>query len=353
MLLAGDIGGTKTRLGLFEEGNLRQPVRTDRLPSSEFDSLESLCRQFLESGTGEHDVAAAALGVPGPVVAGRAKTTNLPWEVDSKRLGEALGIDTVRLFNDLVAVGRAVPMLRDDDVKTIIAPDGRGDPEAADPDAADPDAADPGAPRPPVAIVAPGTGLGVAYGIEGPGGYRVVASEGGHADFAPIGPLQEDMLRALRAKFGRVSYERVCSGSGLPNIYDFLKSTGRAAEPPWLAERLADADDPAPVIAEAALDDDRPCELCRETLRVFAAVLGAKAGNEALAVVALGGVYLAGGVSPRILPALEGEAFRTGFLAKGRMRRLLERIPVHVVVTPEAPLIGAACLGVDLLANST
>lgn len=344
MLLAGDIGGTKTRLGLFEKGSLRRPVRTDTLASADFDSLEGLCRRFLEAGDGAHGVAAAALGVPGPVVDGRAKTTNLPWEVDGERLGKALGIDTVRLFNDLVAVGRAVPILRDDDIRTIVVPDDGDDPESDD---------DPDSPEPPVAIVAPGTGLGIAYGVDGPGGYRVVASEGGHADFAPIGKLQEDMLRFLREKVGRVSYERVCSGSGLPNIYDFLESSGRFDEPAWLAERLAVADDRAPVIADAAFDAERPCELCRETLRVFATVLGAKAGNEALGVVALGGVYLAGGVPPRILPALEHESFREAFRAKGRMRQLLERIPVHVIVTPEAPLIGAACLGADLLAGGS
>lgn len=343
MLLAGDIGGTKTRLGLFEKGSLRRPVRTDTLASADFDCLESLCRRFLEAEDGAHEVEAAALGLPGPVVDGRAKTTNLPWEVDSERLGKALGIDTVRLFNDLAAVSRAVPMLQDDDIRTIVVPEIGGDADST---------GDPDSPQPPVAIVAPGTGLGIAYGVDGSGGYRVVASEGGHADFAPIGPLQEDMLRFLREKFGRVSYERVCSGSGLSNIYEFLKASGRAAEPPWLAERLADAHDPTPIIADAGLDAERPCELCRETLRVFAAVLGAKAGNEALAVVALGGVYLAGGVPPRILPALEGEPFHGAFLEKGRMRRLLERIPVHVIVTPEAPLIGAACLGSDLLGRS-
>ncbi|MFW6088881.1 MAG: glucokinase, partial [Gemmatimonadota bacterium] len=213
MLLAGDIGGTKTRLGLFETGSLRRPVRTDTLPSADFGSLEELCRRFLEVGDGAHGVAAAALGVPGPVVDGRAKTTNLPWEVDGERLGEALGIDTVRLFNDLVAVGRAVPMLEDDDIRTIVVPEIGGDPNTSDnPDSTD----DPDSPQPPVAIVAPGTGLGIAYGVDGPGGYRVVASEGGHADFAPIGVLQEDMLRFMREKVGRVSYERVCSGSGLP-----------------------------------------------------------------------------------------------------------------------------------------
>lgn len=345
MLLAGDVGGTKTRLGLFTEGDLRRPVRADTLASAEYDSLESLCRHFLESADEDVTITAAALGVPGPVVEDRAKTTNLPWEVDGERLGAVLGIGTVRLFNDLVAVGRALPLLEDGDLRTIVsgAGGGGGPGEVSD---------ETGVPGHPVAIVAAGTGLGVAYGVGAPGGYRVVASEGGHADFAPIGPLQEDMLRFLREKFGRVSYERVCSGSGLSNIYEFLEASGRATEPPWLAERLADAHDPAPIIAEAGLDAERPCELCRETLRVFAAVLGAKAGNEALAVVALGGVYLAGGVPPRILPALEGEPFRGAFLEKGRMRRLLERIPVHVIVTPEAPLIGAARLGSDLLGRS-
>ncbi|MEX2466698.1 MAG: glucokinase [Gemmatimonadota bacterium] len=343
MLLAGDIGGTKTRLGLFVKEDLRQPVREDVLPSADFDSLESLCRQFLESGDGQDVIAAAALGVPGPVVDGHAKTTNLPWEVDAERLGAGLDIETVQLFNDLVAVGRAIPLLSPEDVQTIMS--GEVDDENA--------AGGEASPTDPVAIVAPGTGLGVAYGISGPEGYQVVASEGGHADFAPVGLLQEEMLSFLREKFGRVSYERVCSGSGLPNIYEFLRTRGHAQEPEWLSERMADASDPTPIIVEAGLDEEQPCELCRETLRVFAAVLGAKAGNEALTVVAIGGVYLAGGMPPRMLPAFEGKAFEEAFLGKGRMRRLLERVSVHVVVTPKAPLIGAACLGSDLLARSS
>lgn len=325
ILLAGDIGGTKTRLGLFRSSNPRKPLHSVSLVSADFDSLSSLCSSFLASV--DETISFASLGVPGPVIDGRAATTNLPWQIDQRRLGSVLGLESVLLFNDLVAVSRSIPLLVDTDVRTMIA--GESEPHG------------------PVAIVAPGTGLGVAYGLPGQTGYTVVASEGGHADFAPIGPLQEELLLFLRKRFGRASYERLCSGLGLPNIYEFLKASGRHDEPAWLATRLAKAEDPTPVITNAAMDPTMVCPLCTETLRVFAAVLGAKAGNEALAVVATGGVYIAGGVVPRILPALEDGVFTSAFLEKGRMKQFLEGVPVHVIVTPEAPLLGAAQLGFD------
>jgi len=326
MLLAGDIGGTKTRLGVFSPSeNPRSPLVTATLRSAEFDSLESLCRDFLETAGIEVDMA--SLGVPGPVVSGRATTTNLPWEVDERRLSSSLGLQGVTLFNDLVAVARAIPELEAEDLQTIVP--GHARPGGA------------------VTIVAPGTGLGVAYGFTLPTGYAVLASEGGHSDFAPTSPLQEDLLAFLRVKYGHVSYERLCSGRGLPNIYDYLKVRGHCEEPGWLASRLAVAGDPTPVIVKAALDPARGCRLCEETLRLFVAILGAKAGNEALAVVATGGVYLAGGVPPHILPVLEKGPFAAAFRDKGRMRPLLESVPVHVIRTPDAPLLGAARLGLD------
>ncbi|MDT8436154.1 MAG: glucokinase [Gemmatimonadota bacterium] len=324
MLLAGDIGGTKTRLGVFEAGgDPRRPVCTATFPSADFDSVESLCRAFLEDAGAE--VTRASLGVPGPVMGGRAVTTNLPWEVEEARLAEALGLEAARLFNDLAAVARAVPELEGDELRTIV-------PGEADPDG-------------PVAVVAPGTGLGVAYGVRSHGRFRVIASEAGHTDFGPVTRRQADLLRYLGARLDRVSYERVCSGRGLPNLYEFLKASGSCAEPEWLAERLAAAEDPTPVIVEAALEEGTDCALCRETLALFVSILGAKAGNEALAVVATGGVFLAGGIPPRIVPLLEDGRFAAAFRAKGRMRTFLERVPVHVVTAPETALLGAVLLG--------
>lgn len=331
IVLAADVGGTKTRLGVFDADQPRQPLQTKTLVSADYPDLRSLCQAFLDGLEHEVHPDSAAVGVPGPVVDGRAHTTNLPWTVDAARLRSALGVSRVDLFNDLVAIGRSIPLLAPDDVQTLIAGDGtEGDPR-----------------EDPIAVVAPGTGLGVAYGIPDRRGYRVVASEGGHTDFAPTDALQEGLLEFLRAEFSRVSYERVCSGSGLPHVYRYLRAQDPGAESEAVRARLAAAGDPTPIIVQAALDGDAPCGLCRETVRLFVSILGAKAGNEALAVVATGGVYLAGGIPPRILSALEGPDFARAFLAKGRMRPLLERIPVRVVLTPEAPLMGAVQLALE------
>jgi glucokinase len=324
MLLAGDIGGTKTNLAIYSSNaGLRAPMAEATFPSARYSSLEALVRDFLD-GT-KHPVTHASFGIAGPVVEGCVKTTNLPWEIDAAQLAHSLNLASVRLLNDLEAIAHAVPALQPEECHTLQA----GQPVADGT----------------LAVVAPGTGLGEAFLIHDGSGYRAHASEGGHADFAPSDDLEIGLLCYLKERFGHVSYERVCSGRGLPNIYAYLKDSGNAPEPAWLAERLAGVADPAPIIVQAALDDQRPCALCQATLDLFASILAAEAGNLALKVVATGGVYLGGGIPPRILPFLRSERLAPVFQRKGRLTDLLTRVPVHVILNPKMALLGAATHG--------
>ncbi|MFQ5796624.1 MAG: glucokinase [Candidatus Bipolaricaulia bacterium] len=327
MLLAGDIGGTKTNLAVFSsEAGPRAPLAEATFPSGDYPSLRALVREFLAQIS--LSVDRASFGVAGPVVAGRATITNLPWIIDETQLQEALSLSSVRLLNDLVAIAHAVPFLEPDDLHTL----NQGEPT----------------PGGAMAIIAPGTGLGEAFLTWGGSRYWAHGSEGGHADFAPTHPVEVELLGYLQDCLEHVSYEQVCSGRGLPNIYNYLKDSGYADEPPWLAEQLAATDDPTPVIVNAALDEEADCELCAATLNLFVSILGAEAGNLALKVLATGGVYLGGGIPPRILSALKGERFMEAFRHKGRLSDLLDRMPVHVILNPKVALLGAACHGLEL-----
>jgi glucokinase len=325
-LLAGDIGGTKTTLGVYSSlSGPRKPLAEATFASAEYATLEVLASEFL--GQAGLTVTRASFGVAGPVVGGRADVTNLPWTVDERTMAETLGLQGVRLLNDLDAIAHAVPILDQSDVHTLH----RGEPVHH------------GA----IAVVAPGTGLGEAFLTWDGSRYEAHASEGGHADFAPRDELQIGLLRYLLRDLERVSYERVCSGHGLPNIYRYLRDAGHAEEPLWLKQQLAAAEDPTPVIANATLDKTPPCPLCVATLEVFVSILGAEAGNLALKVVATGGVYLGGGIPPRILPILEKGHFLDAFQAKGRLSDLIAPIPVHVILNPRTALLGAAQHGLE------
>jgi glucokinase len=273
-------------------------------------------------------VTCASFGVAGPVVSGKAKITNLPWIIDESQLQEALNLASVDLLNDLEAIACGVPLLGPEDLYTLN--EGVEISQGTK------------------AVIAPGTGLGEAFLTWDGTRYRAHPSEGGHADFGPTTPLEIELLHYLNERFGHVSYERICSGHGLPNIYAYLKENARVTEPAWLAEQLAAADDSTPVIVTAALDAKRTCELCKTTLRVFVSVLGAEAGNLALKVLATGGVYLGGGIPPRIIPALERKDFMDSFMRKGRFSELVARIPVHVILNPKIALIGAAAHGLEV-----
>jgi glucokinase len=342
MLIAGDVGGTHTRLAIYTlaEG-ARQPLYEAQYSSWEYDSLQDMVSEFLAGASAEHDVAAscaascAVLGIPGPVVetadgARRATGTNLPWVVDEEEVRRNLDLEWVHLINDLEAIAWSVPLLGPEDLCTLnpgVEPEEHGA----------------------IAIIAPGTGLGEAYLLWDGEVYRPHPSEGGHADFAANGEEQLDLLRYLQQKHGHVSYERVCSGRGLPNIYAFLRDTGRAAEPAWLAERLADVEDPTPIIVEAALDRTSPAPICRRALELLVSILAAEAGNMALRLLATGGVFMAGGMPRHLLPLLQDESFLAAFRNKGRLDYMLEPIPVHVIVHPEPGRLGAAHRGLELL----
>lgn len=327
MLLAGDIGGTKTSLVIVStEAGPRAPLAEATFPSARYPNLEAIVREFLLQV--DLKVERATFGVAGPVVAGRARITNLPWVVEEQQLRESLSLASVRLLNDLEAIANAIPFLEPAGLHTL----SEGEQASA------------GA----IAVIAPGTGLGEAYLTWDGRRYRAHASEGGHAAFAPVAPLEVELLRYLQGRFGYVSCERVCSGPGISNIYGFLKDSGHAEEPDWLAGQLAATEDPTPIVVNAALDDERPCELCVAALDVFVSILGAEAGNLALKVLATGGIYLGGGIPPRILPALEQGGLMESFQHKGRLSDLLARMPVHVILNPKAALLGAACYGLEL-----
>jgi glucokinase len=327
VLLAGDIGATKISLGVYStEKGPREPIVEGTFPSDRYSSLEVLVGEFLAQA--DLAVERAVLGVAGPVMSGQATITNLSWVIDETQLKKKLKLQSVLLLNDIKALAQGVPLLEPEDLYTL----NKGEPT-------------PGGTK---AVVAPGTGLGEAFLTWDGSRYQAYASEGGHTDFAPTNPLESNVLRYLQEKWGHVSYERICSGMGLPNIYAYLKESGHAEEPAWLAEQLAAADDPVPVIVNAALDAETACELCKATLALFISVLGSEAGNVALKVLATGGIYLGGGIPPRILPALKQEGFVEAFLNKGRLSDFLKNVPVYVILNPKLALIGAAFYGLEL-----
>lgn len=315
MILAGDIGGTKTDLALFTPA-LDLVVRRT-FPSREHASLEDIVRQFLAEMPAPFD--SACFGIAGPVRAGRVLTTNLPWTVTDEALAEVLRLREVRLINDLEATALGVGALRPEHLLTLQA----------------------GSPQGPghQAVIAAGTGLGEA-GLFWNGDQHVpYASEGGHASFAPRDARQRELLAWLEGEFGHVSYERVLSGPGLFNIYRFLRDTGRGTEPVWLADELRQGDPPA-VVSRAALAGT--CDLAREALTLFVTLYGAEAGNLALKAYATGGVFVAGGIARKIRSAIENGAFVAAFVDKGRMEPLLRSIPVRLVLSDAVNLLGAA-----------
>jgi glucokinase len=327
MLLAGDTGGTKTSLALFSvKAGPRTPLKEATYASARYPNLEAIVREFLREA--DTPVESASFGVAGPVVSGCASITNLGWELDEGQLRTALKLSSVRLLNDLQAIGYGVPLLQPEDLHTL----NPGQLVAG------------GA----LAVIAPGTGLGEAFLTWDGSRYHAHPTEGGHTDFAPANELQMGLLKFLWQRYGHVSYERVCSGLGIPNIYAYLKASLRVAEPEWLAAELAAAGDPTPVIVSAALHPERPSELCRATLDVFVSVLGSEAGNLALKTLATGGVFLAGGIPPRIVPALQSELFMKAFKNKGRFAEFMSRLPVHVILNPKVALFGAAAAGMEV-----
>ena len=318
MILAGDIGGTNARLGLFEleESRLRLAA-AETYPSREHASLDDIVRRFVA----EHpaSIERACLAVAGPVTDHRVVATNLAWIVDAERLAGVLGLPSVALINDLVGIARGLDELQATDI--VLLHPGRSGAEGNR------------------AIIAAGTGLGEAGAYWDGRTHHPFATEGGHVDFGPRSRLEMELLAYLLAKHDRVSYERVLSGSGLADIYRFLRDSGQGDEPDWLTRELTQ--EPAPVVIVRAATSGRSA-LCEEAVTLFVSIYGAAAGNLALTLMAHGGVWVAGGIAPRLVKWMKAPTFGDAFLAKGRMRSLVESMPVRLITNDKVGLLGAA-----------
>jgi glucokinase len=319
MILAGDIGGTHARLAFFDatNGGLKL-ISEEAFPSREYRGLEEIVSSFVTKES--EGVDAACFGIAGPVRNGRAEVSNLPWVVESSRLAQELKVRSTFLINDLEANAWGIGTLDTADLAQLNI--GAAQPVGNQ------------------AVIGAGTGLGEAGMFWDGRQHQIFACEGGHADFGPRNDLEVELLRYLFAKFGRISYERVLSGPGLVNIYHFLRDTGRGEETPWLARELTAGGDPAAAISGAALAGKSA--LCEQALDLFVSIYGAEAGNLALKIFATGGVFISGGIAPKILPKLKGQNFMQAFVDKGRMRPLMEAMPVHVIVNENTGLMGAA-----------
>jgi glucokinase len=320
MILAGDIGGTKTNLALFEEGagGALSKTETRSFPSNDYSGLEAVIIEFLNNRTLPID--AAAFGVAGPVIDGVCRATQLPWVVSRTTLQDLLRIDDVWVINDLEATAYGVPTLAPEQLVTL----------------------NPGrrAQGGNIAVIAAGTGLGEAALIWDGTNYHAMASEGGHVDFAPRNELEMELLRYMLGIKHRVSYERILSGPGLVNIYNFLKDKGVEEEPEWLKRELESSDDAARTIGETGLGGR--AEICVRALDIFVSIYGAQAGNLALTVKSTGGVFVGGGIAPKIIEKLKDGKFVAAYKDKGRLSPLVEGAPVEVIMEPLTALIGAA-----------
>lgn len=319
MILAGDIGATHVRLAGFKTEGNRLRMEVERIyRSQDFEALAEILSKFIrEEGV---PVERACFGVAGPVRGGRSKTSNLPWVIDARELEKQLRLPIVGLINDLEAFAYGIDTLESKDFITLA--EGKAQAEGN------------------LAVISAGTGLGEA-GMHWDGWrHRPFACEGGHADFAPRSELELELLKFFLARHGHVSWERILSGPGVMGIYEFLRSTGRAEEPAWLKKELAGHPDPPALISRLALESKVP--LCEQTLDIFVSAYGAEAGNCALKFLATGGVYIGGSIAAKIVPKMQSPAFMEAFLAKGRMRALLEDVPVKIVLNDNSGLFGAA-----------
>jgi glucokinase len=324
MILAGDIGGTNARLAFFDviDGHFRL-VSASVFPSREYAGLDQIVSKFVDTAKVHPD--AACFGVAGPVRNGRVEASNLPWIIESQRLADELKLEKAVLINDLEANAWGIAAL---DPKDVVALNQvKGSPVGNQ------------------AVISAGTGLGEAGMYWDGSKHHIFATEGGHADFAPRDELEIDLFRYLSGRYGHVSCERVVSGTGLVNVFHFLRDTGRGTEPLWLTDEMAH-NDAAAAISRAALAGK--CALCEQALDLFVSVFAAEAGNLALKVMATGGVYLGGGIAPKMLAKLSGPLFMHAFAGKGRMQPLLEAMPVKVITNDKTALIGAArCAAVN------
>lgn len=324
MILAGDIGGTKTQLALYDSGDSpRRPRREQRFPSHDYASLQALAMQFLKDSGGPR-VTRAVFGIAGVVSNDHCETTNLPWHVDGPELSRALAGARVTLTNDLAATAIGLELL--DRSELDVLQDGV-----------------PG--RGACAVLAAGTGLGMVAAVRDGAKLVVAPSEGGHADYAPRNALEDELAAWLRARHGRASVEHVLSGRGIADLYRFCAATGRGAEPAGFSARFDASGDPAALVTESALDGS--CERAQLALHLFIDAYGAEAGNLALRSLPTEGLYIGGGIAPRIRPAFHDGRFLAAFRDKPPMTDFLKRVPVAVILDPQAPLWGAARLALE------
>jgi glucokinase len=315
VILAGDIGGTKTNLALFEAGSLRRTA-FDSFPSQKYETLEEIVEVFLRAHPARP--AHACFGVAGPVRDGLAVATNLVWRVEARNVAKRLGLARVGLINDLEANAHGIAALGPKDFEVLS--DGRSSVGNA-------------------AVIAAGTGLGEAGMFWDGKRHLPFACEGGHTDFAPLNELDIELKRFLAAEFGRVSVERIVSGLGLVNVFRFFRDVRKLEVPGWLEQQM-DEGDPAAAVSAAALA--HRSDICEQTVATFLRLYGAEAGNLALKMMAVGGLYVGGGIAPKLISLLRGGAFMDAFLEKGRMRPLLEAVPVKVILNDQTALLGAA-----------
>jgi glucokinase len=335
-VLSGDIGGTKTALAIhaLAAGGAPTLVRERTFPSRDYPGLEQVVAAFLAASderiataAGDARIAAAAFGIAGPVVDDAVTTTNLPWRVERRRLSDSLGGAPVRLMNDLESTAYGALFLAPDEVVTLNA----------------------GVARPGHrAVIAAGTGLGQGFLYWDGNRYAPIATEGGHADFASRTPLEDALLLYLRGRFTRVSYERVVSGPGVRNVFDFLAGELHRPVAAEIRARMTQ-EDPSAVIGAAAVAGT--CATCREAVDLFFAAYGAQAGNLALTVMATGGVYVGGGIITKLLPLVAESAFMREFVGKGRYAPLMREIPVWIITNPRAALIGATHAACELVSD--
>ncbi len=320
MILAGDIGGTKTNLGIFQVRDQElEPVAEGQFASQEFADLESIVQVFMDRHSVSKGIHHACMSIAGPCIDGVCKTTNLPWIVDSREMAKKLSFDKVWLLNDLEANAHGITHLKDSEF--IVLHEGKPT-------------------RGNACVVSAGTGLGEAGMFWNGDGYIPFACEGGHTDFAPRSDEEIELFKYLRRDHQHVSYERVLSGMGLYAIYSFLRDTNRYEEPDWLAQELSVVDDPAAAISTIALE--LKSEICEKALSMFVEIYGAEAGNAALKFMAFGGVFIGGGIAPKIHTKMLEPGFLNSFFNKGRMRTLLERMPVKIIMNSKTALLGAA-----------
>lgn len=327
MIIAGDIGGTKTNLALFERVKDRLEVKVQhQYASREFSSLNDIVTEFKKQ-TSMTQVESGCFGIAGPVIDGRCRTTNLPWDITTPDLQQHLGTQKIRIMNDLEATAYGMLYLKEDEFVDL-NPTGR-------------------AMKGNHAVIAAGTGLGEAMLYCDGNEYYPIGSEGGHSDFAPLTRQQDELLIWMRNRYhGHVSFERILSGPGIYALYEFLYESGFAPQPSSMLQ-IKEGEDKSAMISECALNQNDP--LCMETLRLFCEVYGAEAGNLALKTMSLGGVYIGGGIAPKILSVLSNNHFMNAFVSKGRFEEMLRGMQVKVSLNPQTALIGAAHFAVDRL----